>query len=205
MKVTVIDYGMGNLTSVAGAIRKLGHLPVVSNKIEDLEKADKLVLPGVGAFGDAIKNIVSLGIKDTLDRIVLKAGKPVLGICLGAQLFARESFEFGRHEGLGWIDASVVKLDTKDRSLRIPHVGWNGLRKAKESVLYGDIPEDALFYYVHSYYVECADKGLVTGTCNYGVDFTASFEKKNIYGVQFHPEKSQLYGLRVMENFLKRA
>lgn len=203
--VVVVDYGLGNLRSVAGAVERLSEAPVVSNRLEELERADKLILPGVGAFGDGMRNLRRLGLIEPLTRMVLEEGKPILGICLGAQLFAREGEEFGHHEGLGWIDASVVKLEPADRGLKIPHVGWDDLMQVQSSVLFEGVPPDALFYYVHSFHVRCRDEALVTGRCDYGAPFTAAFQRRNIYGTQFHPEKSQRHGLQVLKNFLEKT
>ena len=204
-RVAIVDYGLGNLRSVAGAVEKVGHEPVITNKVEDLESADKLILPGVGAFGDGMANLHSLGLVEPLTRLVLEEEKSVLGICLGSQLLARESSEFGHHEGLGWIDASVTKIAAEDNGLRVPHVGWNQLVKTQDSVLFDGIGDDALFYFVHSFVVNCEDAGIVIGECAYGARFTAAFQKGNIYATQFHPEKSQLDGLRLLKNFLDHA
>lgn len=203
--IVIIDYGLGNLKSVAASIRKLGFEPLVSNKPEDIEKAKKLILPGVGAFGDGMKNLKNLGLVELLNRVVLKGKKPILGICLGSQLMAKESCEFGHHEGLGWIDASVVRLDVDKNGLRIPHVGWNDLLQIKEDILFEGIPHDALVYYVHSYHVECTNPDIVIGESEYGKRFTAAIHAENIYATQFHPEKSQLHGLNILKNFLTKA
>jgi glutamine amidotransferase len=138
-----------------------------------------------------------------LNKVVLKEKRPILGICLGFQLMAKESFEFGHHKGLGWIEASVSKIESK--GLRIPHVGWNSLIKLKESILFEGIPDDALFYYVHSFHVNCNNPQLTIGECEYGMRFTAAFNQNNIYATQFHPEKSQLYGLLLLKNFLEKT
>lgn len=203
--IVIIDYGLGNLKSVAGAVRKLGYEPLISNKHEDLINAEKLILPGVGAFGDGMKNLESIGLIGLLDRLVLKERKPILGICLGSQLMAKESFEFGHHKGLGWIDASVVKLETNRERLRIPHVGWNDLIRIKDDILFKDIPNEALFYYVHSFHMRCNEKAIVIGECEYGIRFTAALHRDNIYATQFHPEKSQLYGLQLLRNYLEKT
>ena len=203
--IVIIDYGLGNLRSVAGAVEKLGYKAVVSGAVEDLERAEKLILPGVGAFGDGMRNLRARGLVEPLTRLALQQSRPILGICLGAQLFAREGHEFGRHQGLGWIDASVVRLDTGDSGLRIPHVGWNDLIRTRESLLYEGVPEDALFYYVHSYHVRFPDPAVVIGECEYGTRFVAAFQQRNLYGTQFHPEKSQRAGLELLRNFLERA
>ena len=204
-RVAIVDYGLGNLRSVAGAVEKVGHEPVISSLVEDLESADKLVLPGVGAFGDGMANLHSLGLVEPLTRLVIEEEKPVLGICLGSQLLARESSEFGHHEGLGWIDASVERIETEGNGLRVPHVGWNQLIKTRESVLFDEIPDDALFYFVHSFVINCEEAETVIGECEYGTRFAAAMQKGNIYATQFHPEKSQLDGLRLLKNFLDHA
>lgn len=203
--IVIIDYGLGNLHSVAGAVAKLGYEPLISNKIEDLEKAEKLILPGVGAFADGMNNLKKLNLIKPLTELVLTKKKPILGICLGLQLMSKDSFEFGHHQGLGWIDASVIKLETKNKELRIPHVGWDELVQAKKSALFQNISDDALFYYVHSFHLNCNDKKIIIGKCNYGVEFTAAIQQDNIYGTQFHPEKSQLHGLNLLKNFLEKC
>src|SRR3989338_3798730 len=197
--IVIIDYGLGNLKSVAAAVKRLGYEFSISNRAEDFQKADKLILPGVGAFGDGMRNLLNLNLIAPLTRIVLEQGKPILGICLGAQLMAKESVEFGHHQGLGWIDASVIKLETGDQRLRLPHVGWNNLLQVRRNILFEGIPNEALFYYVHSFYVQCRDFNIVIAECEYGEKFTAAFNRGNIYATQFHPEKSQLYGLRLLD------
>lgn len=203
--IVIIDYGLGNLRSVAGAVKRLGYEPFISNDPEVLHKAEKLILPGVGAFGDGMKNLQRLGLLDVLNHLVIKEKKPILGICLGLQLMAKESYEFGHHKGLGWIDASVVKLDAEKTGLRVPHVGWNDLMQCKGDILFESIENDALFYYVHSFYVRCDNRSIVIGECDYGCRFTAAFHQENIYATQFHPEKSQRQGLTLLGNFLGKA
>lgn len=205
MEIGVIDYGLGNLRSVAGAIQKIGHVAVVSSKREDLMRAKKLILPGVGAFGDGMKNLRALGLVEILNEEVLEKRKPFLGICLGAQLLAKESFEFGHHQGLGWIEASVKRIDPLDAELRVPHVGWNSLHKRKASFLFEEIPDDALMYYVHSFHIECQNAEDVLATCEYGVSLCSVISRDNIYATQFHPEKSQLHGLKLLSNFVEKA
>lgn len=203
--IAIIDYRLGNLRSVAGAVKKLGFEPTITNEREMLMEARKLILPGVGAFGDGMRNLRELGLVQTLNFLVLERKIPILGICLGSQLMAKNSEEFGFHEGLGWIDAEVKKLDVKEFRLRVPHVGWDDLLKVSRSVLFDDIPDDALFYYVHSYHMQCADRKVVIGECEYGRRFVAAFHQDNIYATQFHPEKSQLHGLRLLKNFLEKG
>ncbi len=203
--ILIIDYGLGNLRSVAGAVERVGYEPVISNSITDLDKSDKLILPGVGAFGDGMASLRRLDLVEPLTDQVMHKGKPILGICLGAQLLANDSEEFGYHKGLGFIDASVKKINQNGSNLRIPHVGWNDLIQQKESILFEDISDDALFYYVHSFHIQCNSGEIVIGTCQYHIEFTAAFQHNNAYGTQFHPEKSQLHGLYMLKNFLDYA
>lgn len=203
--VGVVDYGVGNLRSVVGAIERLGHVSLVTARADDLARADRLILPGVGAFGDGMRNLKGRGLVEPLTRLVIEEGRPILGICLGAHLFARVGHEFGQHTGLGWIDAEVVPLTPADPDLRVPHVGWNELHQVRLSVLFEGIDVDALFYYVHSYRLDCREPGIVTGECDYGGRFPATFQRGNLYGTQFHPEKSQRYGLALLRNFLEKA
>jgi len=201
--IVVIDYGLGNTRSVVGAVERLGFPCLLSSKVADLERADRLILPGVGAYADGMANLRARGLVEPLTHLVVRRRRPVLGICLGFQLMARESSEFGRHEGLGWIDATVHRFDVKAQGLRLPHVGWNGVIQAKPGVLFSEIPEDGLLYFVHSYTMRCASAEIVTGLCDYGGPFVAAIEQDNIFGTQFHPEKSQLHGLKLLKNFLE--
>ncbi|MBN2459958.1 imidazole glycerol phosphate synthase subunit HisH [Candidatus Woesearchaeota archaeon] len=202
--IVIINYGLGNLFSVLGAVEKLGFKAKISSKIKDMEKADKLILPGVGAFSDGMKNLHELGLVEPLTKLVVENKKPILGICLGCQLMAKESDEFGHNQGLGWIDGSVIRLETENKELRVPHVGWDELLQRKKSTLFEGIPEDALFYYTHSFHIKCKNVNDILGECDYGGLFTAAFCHNNIYGTQFHPEKSQLHGLNLLRNFLEK-
>ena len=203
--IGIIDYGLGNLTSVAGAVEKVGYVPLISSDPAQLAGCEKLILPGVGAFGDGMRNLTERGLIEPLREITTTSRIPVLGICLGFQLLANSSTEFGNHTGLGWIDAEIIKFDPDDSSLRIPHVGWNDLDQTAESILYQDIPSEALFYYVHTYQMKVNDPSLVIGECDYGGKFPVVIQKGNIYGTQFHPEKSQQHGLTLLKNFLEKA
>jgi glutamine amidotransferase len=203
--IAIIDYGLGNLRSVAGAVARLGGTPLITSRITDLERAEKLILPGVGAFGDGMARLARLGLIDALTRIVIDERRPILGICLGAQLMADESDEFGRHRGLGWLRARVTRIVPRDPALRVPHVGWNEMRQLAPSALFTDVPDGALFYFVHSYQICCDDTSMVVGTCEYGDQITAVLQRDNLYGTQFHPEKSQRHGLSLLDNFLKDA
>ncbi|MDD5246474.1 MAG: imidazole glycerol phosphate synthase subunit HisH [Candidatus Omnitrophica bacterium] len=201
--IAIVDYGLGNLKSVYAAVKRLGFEAMVTRDHAALEQADKLILPGVGAFGDGMNNLAAFGLREVLSRMVIGEKKPILGICLGAQLFAGESFEFGRHKGLGWIPASVVRLP--EQGLPVPHVGWNDLFQKKSSILFDGVEKEDLFYYVHSFYLRPDDSGIVFGESEYGVRFSAVIQQDNIYATQFHPEKSQLAGLKLLDNFLKKS
>ncbi len=201
-RVGIIDYGMGNLVSVAGAVEFLGHTPVITHDRAELNRVHYLILPGVGAFPDAMRNLRERGLVEVLEALVRRRGTPLLGICLGAQLLARESEEFGRHSGLGWLAASVSRLRSADTAIRVPHVGWNGIVKRRDGTLLCGIPDDALFYYVHSYCIGEAPDEVVLGECEYGIRFAAALECGNVFATQFHPEKSQQHGLAVLRNFL---
>ena len=199
--VAIIDYGLGNLRSVAGAVAKVGFEARITSDVNELKSAEKLILPGVGAFADGMKNLRERGLVEPLTQMVAHEKKPILGICLGAQLLTKSSEEFGHHEGLGWIDASVMRLNPQG-GLRVPHVGWNDLFQVRPSVLFEGIPNGALFYYVHSFHIVCNDPKLVIGECEYGMRVTAAVQSGSIYATQFHPEKSQLHGLQMLKNFL---
>lgn len=201
-RVGIVDYGMGNLVSVAGAVEFLGHMPMITHDRAELHRAGFLILPGVGAFPDAMRNLRERGLVDTLQALVRERGRPLLGICLGAQLLARESEEFGLHPGLGWLDATVSRLRPAGAAIRVPHVGWNGIAKRRDGALLRGIPDDALFYYVHSYCIADAPDEAVLGDCDYGNRFAAVLESGNVFATQFHPEKSQQHGLAVLRNFL---
>lgn len=204
MSVAIIDYGLGNVTSVLGALEKLGCEGVATDRADDLERAEKLILPGVGAFGDGMANLHKRGLVEILNDLVLKRKKPILGICLGFQLLAEESEEFGLHKGLGWVKGRVTRLTSDEPALRVPHVGWNDLERTADHLLYRDLPPDSLFYYVHSFALP-VDPQTTVGACAYGRRFTAALQAGNVFGTQFHPEKSQQAGLTLLGNFLKYA
>lgn len=200
--IALIDYNMGNVQSVINAFKLLGQDILKTRSKEDIEKADAIVLPGVGAFGDAMENLNKFGLVEILDKEVLEKKKPFLGICLGMQLLAKEGTEMGTFAGLGWIEGKTVKIQPSDPSLKIPHMGWNNLEIRSFEGLYKDIQPNAVCYFVHSYHLEPQDPSVVTATAPYGQDITASIQKDNIFGVQFHPEKSQGAGLKILENFV---
>ena len=200
--IGIIDYGAGNLRSVAGAVERLGHSPRVVDRPNDLADVSKIILPGVGAFKDGMENLQKRGFIPVLGKMVLRQEIPILGICLGAQLLTKGSEEFGWTEGLGWIDTNVKSLRHSGSQDRVPHVGWNNVQFSKGSRLFHQLPSDSLFYFVHSFGIVQGSGSAQTATCNYGFEFVAAFERENIFGVQFHPEKSQRHGLSVMQNFL---
>jgi imidazole glycerol-phosphate synthase subunit HisH len=201
--VVIVDYGLGNLRSVLGAVTRLGFDALISSDPIDLARASKLILPGVGAFGDGMAKLASRQLIAPLRKAVLEEQRPILGICLGAELMARDSDEFGHHQGLGWIAASVRRISPSDAALRVPHVGWNEVRQTRTDPLFCEVPQDALFYFVHSYEIRCDDAATVIATAEYGRPVTAAFRRGNICGTQFHPEKSQRHGLTLLGNFLR--
>ena len=200
MVITIIDYGIGNIGSLENIIRKAGGTSIVTSNPEDIKVAKKLILPGVGAFDNGMKNLNNLNLIEILNKKVLKEKIPILGVCLGIQLFTKSSEE-GILPGLGWIDARTVKFNFSNKNLKIPHMGWNSVNIKKESKLFKGLinPE---FYFVHSYHLVCNDEKDILATTNYGYDFISSIQKNNIFGLQFHPEKSLKSGLKIIENFI---
>lgn len=203
MRIAIIDYGMGNLNSVKKKLIKLkAHVVVTSDKNEILA-ADKIILPGVGHFAKAMENLRSLDLIDTLNDAVLIQKKPILGICLGMQLMSNRSEE-GDVVGLGWIDAEVIRLNVEDTlKFKIPHTGWNQIKVINENPLMIGIENDTEFYFVHSYHVKMKNPFEQINTTEYEGEFTSAFGKNNIYGVQYHPEKSHDVGLRLLKNFIE--
>lgn len=200
--IAIVDYGMGNVKSLYNAVDFLGHGVAITKNPKIIDSATHIILPGVGAFGDAMCKLKNENLIKILENQVLVKGKPFLGICLGMQLLAKGSQEHGFNPGLGWIEADVVKFSFKDNSLKIPHVGWNEITIHQESPLYRHLNGNCTFYFVHSYHMDCKDSNDITATCNYGYGFTASIKKNNILGTQFHPEKSQDNGMQLLRNFL---
>jgi glutamine amidotransferase len=202
-KVVIIDYGMGNLRSVQKKLIRVGAIVEISRDPEIISKAYKLVLPGVGHFANGIRNLKDYGIGDVLNEKVLVQKAPILGICLGMQLMARHSEE-GDAEGLSWFDAYIVKFSVKDKlKYKVPHMGWNNAYLNKESILFKGKPEEAMFYFVHSYHIKCHNKQDILATTDYEYNFTSAIQKENIYGTQFHPEKSHDWGELIFKNFVK--
>lgn len=203
-RVVIVDYGMGNLRSVANAISSLGAEPVLASSPAELERASHVILPGVGAFGDGIQKLRQGGWISPLDDTVRGRGLPFLGICLGMQLLASSGTEHGTWDGLGWIAGTVTRLGEDHPDLRIPHVGWNDVEVVGSPRLMAGLdPKQApCFYFVHSYALVPVDPAVITSRCTYGEPFVATVEKGNIHGVQFHPEKSHKLGLALLRNFL---
>lgn len=201
-RIIIIDYGMGNLNSVKRKFARLGIDALISNLSSDISKADKLILPGVGHFQKAVENLIKLKLWDILNDTVLVKKKPILGICLGMQLMAMYSEE-GNMEGLGWFDAEVVKFRMKDfLTHKVPHTGWNQIIKLKESYLMKDIPDLSEFYFVHSFHFKCNNPSDILNETEYEYKFTSAIEKENIFGVQYHPEKSHDIGEKLLKNFI---
>jgi glutamine amidotransferase len=200
--IAIVDYGMGNVRSLQNALEYLGQDIVITSNAAELEVSDRIVLPGVGAFGDAMRAIQDSGLQTVLTRQAVVLKKPVLGICLGMQIFARSSCEHGSHQGLGWLDADIRRLEV-ERPLKVPHVGWNDLRFSADDWLFRGIrPGHANFYFVHSYHMVCHVPAHVIATTDYGGPVTAVVRRDNLLAVQFHPEKSQDNGLKLLENWV---
>jgi glutamine amidotransferase len=200
--IAVIDYGMGNIASILNMFKRIGNKEVVLTKDPlVIEKANKILLPGVGSFDYGMRNLNASGLLPILNDRVLIQKTPVLGICLGMQLLTKSSEE-GVLNGLGWIDAKTVKFSFNQENFKIPHMGWNYIVQNKTSKLI-DISKRQKFYFVHSYYVKCNKSDDVLATCNYGHDFTCMIEHENIFGAQFHPEKSHRFGMELFDNFSK--
>ena len=200
--IAIIDYDAGNIKSVEKAVLKLGYDCVITRDKEVLKKADKLILPGVGAFGDAMERLNEYGLKDVIKELVVDEGKPLLGICLGLQLLFESSEENPGVEGLGLLKGKIVRLPEGD-DRKIPHMGWNSLEFPKKSLLFKRVVKGSYVYFVHSYYLEADDKSIVAATSEYGAQIEAAVECGNIYATQFHPEKSSAVGLKILSNFLE--
>lgn len=199
--IVIVDYGMGNLGSIHNMLKKVEVKSVISSDPKEIAKADKLILPGVGAFDHAMTNLSASKLMPLLNEKVLMEKIQLLGVCLGMQLLTKRSEE-GSMPGLGWVDAETVRFRFEsNKRLKIPHMGWNTVEVKRNDPLFKDMHEEPRFYFVHSYYVRCNDPSNVLTTTNYGEDFCSSFVKDNIRGVQFHPEKSHKFGMKLLKNF----
>jgi len=203
--ITIIDYKAGNVRSIQNMLKKIGVKSIISGKVEDVENAEKLILPGVGSFDYGMEQLENSELIPVLYKKVLEDKTPILGICLGVQLFTKRSEE-GQKNGLGWFDAETVAFDNSKLpdSYKIPHMGWNEIIAKKDSKLFNNMPENPpRFYFVHSFHLKANNSKDVLAVSNYGYDFVVGFENENIIGVQFHPEKSHKFGMQVLRNFVE--
>ncbi len=199
--ITIIDYGMGNLGSVHNMFKRIGVVSKVTSDLDEVSKATKILLPGVGAFDNAMNRINKSGLREILDKKALEEGIPILGICLGMQLLTRGSEE-GSVPGFGWIPADTIKFKANPK-LKVPHMGWNLVYPETKSKLTETLPEESRFYFVHSYHVTVDSNENSILKTNYGVSFDSAIQKDNIYGTQFHPEKSHKFGMELLRSFSK--
>lgn len=201
--ITIINYNAGNIKSIQNMLKRIGAKSCISSDATEIEQAEKLILPGVGHFDYGMNNLKQSGLIEVLNKKVLIDKIPLLGICLGAQLLGNRSEE-GVEKGLGWIDMDIVKFDKTKMPdhLKIPHMSWNEIIVKKDSALLKGLDNNSRFYFVHSYHMKCNNVNDVLANTNYGYEFTSAVEKENIFGVQFHPEKSHKFGMRLLENFV---
>lgn len=200
-RVAIIDYGMGNVGSVARIVSRTGAKVTITDKAVDIADATHLILPGVGAFPDAMKALNARQLIAPMEAAVLRNGKPILGICLGMELLARSSSEVEPTQGLGWVDAEMVPFP-KSKTLKVPHIGWNQIRHKRRETLMEAMDDGDFFYFVHSYHMVCNNADDVVAVSEYGGEFVAVVQRNNVMGTQFHPEKSQANGFRLLLNFL---
>ncbi|MFZ6033689.1 MAG: imidazole glycerol phosphate synthase subunit HisH [Melioribacter sp.] len=199
--VAIIDYGMGNLRSIYNKLKKLGTNCIITSQLNEIEAAEKIVLPGVGNFKAAMEKLNSLNLIEILNKKVLEDKVPILGICLGVQLFCKHSEE-GDAKGLGWIDAEVVRFRVRDQiKYKVPHMGWNDVKIINSNTLDKSIKSDDQFYFVHSYHLQCNNSQDIWMTTNYDYEFVSAVHRENIYGTQFHPEKSHNTGFELLKRF----
>ena len=210
MKIAIIDYESGNLKSVSKAV-ELASKNILNksdvqiiNTAKELSHYDKIVLPGQGSFKQCYQSLISIdGILDELSNFVIEKQKPILGICVGMQLFSTFGDEDGGSTGFNWIEGKVKKINLKDKFLKLPHMGWNNINIEKDSKLLNGIENNSHFYFVHSYAFDVLNKEFISAITNYSIEFVSAVEKENIFGTQFHPEKSQANGIKILENFVK--
>jgi len=206
MNVTIVDYNSGNISSVINSFKEVAKDRVKIEVTADLNKiksSDKVVLPGQGSFKSCVDALNSIsGLVETLNDFVLTNKKPLLGICVGLQMFADVGYEESETKGLGWISGKVSKIDNQNRKYKLPHIGWNQIKILKGSKIFKDIKNNSHMYFVHSYELVPNDKSVVSATTEYSTDIVCSVEKENIFGTQFHPEKSDKIGLKIIDNFI---
>lgn len=200
--ITIIDYGMGNLGSIQNMFKRIKVESEITGDLEKISKAKKILLPGVGAFDAAMERMESVGLLPVLNQKAKEEKIPVLGICLGMQLLTLSSEE-GKRPGLGWVNGRTIRFSVPDSKLKVPHMGWNRVYVQNPSPLIEDLPEEPRFYFVHSYHVQCLNPADVLTTTHYGTDFHSIIQHNNIYGAQFHPEKSHKYGMKLLANFAR--
>jgi len=199
--IVIVDIGMGNLGSILNMLRKIKIEAKISSRPEEIAGSDKLILPGVGAFDNAMQALHSRGLTSVLNKKVLEEKTPILGICLGMQMFCKGSEE-GKLDGLGWIDAETVRFRISSNGLKVPHMGWNTIQVKGDPGIFKGI-EEPRFYFVHSYHLVCRDERDALATTHYEYDFASAVHRENIWGTQFHPEKSHKYGMKVFSNFVE--
>jgi glutamine amidotransferase len=206
MNVTIVDYNSGNISSVINSFKEVAKDKVNIEVTSDLEKiklSDKVVLPGQGSFKSCVEALNNInGLVDTLSDFVLTTKKPLLGICVGLQMFADVGYEEEKTKGLGWISGKVLKINNQDGKYKLPHIGWNEINIVKDSKIFKDIENNSHMYFVHSYEFIPEDKNVITATTDYSSNIVCSVEKENIFGTQFHPEKSDKIGLKIIHNFI---
>jgi glutamine amidotransferase len=202
--IAIINYGVGNIRAFVNIYNKLDIPIIIAEKKSDLVNVDKIILPGVGAFDHAMDKLNASGMRDRIDDLVLDKKLPVIGICVGMQMLANCSEE-GKGTGLGWIDAVVTKFDINKIQYKthLPHMGWNDIYGTSNNLLLSELQENAKFYFLHSYYFHCNNENNIIATADYGIKFTCAVNHNNIFGVQFHPEKSHNYGIQLLNNFAK--
>ena len=207
MKVTIVDYNSGNISSVINSFKEVAKEKVnieVSSDLDKINSSDKVILPGQGSFKNCIEALKKIdGLADTLNEFAINKKKPVLGICVGLQMFADIGYEETKTDGLGWISGNVSKIDNQNGRYKLPHIGWNQIEIVKDSKIFKGIENKSHMYFVHSYKFTPEDKNIITATTEYSSNIVCSVEKENIYGTQFHPEKSDKLGLKMIDNFLK--
>ncbi|MBP6755422.1 MAG: imidazole glycerol phosphate synthase subunit HisH [Bacteroidia bacterium] len=202
--ITIIDYGLGNISAFQNVYKRLDIPTKIAKSVEDLQDVEKIILPGVGAFDYAMSQLNNSGMRERLDELVQKQKIPVIGICVGMQIMGNKSDE-GQLEGLKWIDANIRKFDesTIHQRTKLPHMGWNDVYPKNNHPLFEGLEKDAIFYFLHSYYFECKNEEDILANSDYGVQFASAAHHDNIFGIQFHPEKSHQYGEKLLHNFAK--